>query len=36
MEPKDGDRMKVNPQLTAQANWIDGEVIDVDHNPFMG
>ena len=36
MEPKDGDRMKVSPQLTAQADWIDGEVIDVEHNPFMG
>ena len=28
--------MKVSPQLTAQADWIDGEVIDVEHNPFMG
>jgi len=36
MEPKVGDRMKVSPQLTAQADWIDGEVIDVEHNPFMG
>ena len=36
MEPKIGDRMKVSPQLTDQADWIDGEVIDVEHNPFMG
>ena len=36
MEPKVGDRMKVSPQLTAQADWIDGEVIDVEHNPFVG
>jgi hypothetical protein len=36
MEPKIGDRMKVSPQLTNQADWIDGEVIDVEHNPFMG
>ena len=28
--------MKVSPQLTAQADWIDGEVIDVEHNPFTG
>lgn len=28
MESKVGDRMKVSPQLTAQADWIDGEVID--------
>lgn len=36
MEPKVGDRMKVSPQLTVQADWIDGEVIDVEYNPFMG
>ena len=36
MEPKIGDRMKVSPQLTDQADWIDGEVIDVEHNPFTG
>ena len=36
MEPKIGDKMKVSPQLTAQADWVDGEVIDVEHNPFLG
>ena len=36
MEPKIGDKMKVSPQLTAQPDWIDGEVIDVEHNPFLG
>ena len=36
MEPKIGDRMKVSPQLTSQVDWVDGEVIDVEHNPFMG
>ena len=36
MEPKIGDKMKVSPQLTAQPDWIDGEVIDVEHNPFVG
>ncbi len=36
MEPKIGDRMKVSPQLTDQADWIDGEGMDVEHNPFMG
>lgn len=36
MEPKVGDRMKVSPQLTDQPDWIDGEVIDVEHNPFTG
>ena len=36
MEPKIGDRMKVSPHLTAQADWVDGEVIVVEHNPFTG
>ena len=36
MEPKIGDKMKVSPQLTNQSEWIDGEVIDVEHNPFIG
>ena len=34
--PAIGDRMKVSPQLTAQPDWIDGEVIDVEQNPFTG
>ena len=36
MEPKIGDRMKVSRQLTDQADWIVGAVIDVEHNPFTG
>ncbi len=36
MEPKLGDRMKVSPQLTALSDWIEGEVIDVEQNPFQG
>ena len=28
--------MKVSPQLTAQPDWIDGEVIDVEQNPLTG
>lgn len=28
--------MRVSPQLTAQPDWIDGEVIDVEQNPFLG
>ena len=28
--------MKASPQLTAQPDWIEGEVIDVEHNPFLG
>ena len=36
MKLKIGDRMKVSPQLTDQPDWIEGEVIDVEHNPFTG
>lgn len=36
MEPKIGDKMKVSPQLTNQSDWVAGEVIDVEHNPFVG
>lgn len=36
MEAKIGDRMKVSPVLTEQDGWIDGEVIDVEKNPFLG
>ena len=36
MNPKIGDRMKASPQLTAQPDWIEGEVIDVEQNPFVG
>ena len=28
--------MKVSPQLTAQPDWVEGEVIDVEKNPFLG
>ena len=33
---KIGDRMKVSPQLTALSDWVEGEVIDVEQNPFLG
>lgn len=36
MEPKIGDKMKASPQLTALADWVEGEVIDVEQNPFTG
>lgn len=36
MEPKIGDKMKANPQLTGLSSWIEGQVIDVEHNPFIG
>ena len=36
MEPKIGDKMKASPQLTALSDWVEGEVIDVEQNPFTG
>jgi len=31
-----GDKAKVSPQLTGESEWIEGEVIDVEKNPFKG
>ena len=36
MEPKIGDKMKGSPLVTAQPEWVEGEVIDVEKNPFQG
>lgn len=36
MEPSVGDRMKVSPDLTRLDGWVQGEIIDVEHNPFTG
>ena len=36
MEPSVGDRMKVSPDLTGLDGWVQGEIIDVEHNPFTG
>ena len=33
---KKGDRAKVSPKLTGEKDWIIGEVIDVEDNPFRG
>lgn len=33
---KTGDKAKVSPQLTGLDTWIEGEVIDVEQNPFKG
>ena len=36
MEPSVGDRMKVSRDLTGLDGWVQGEIIDVEHNPFTG
>ena len=34
---RDGKQCKnTNPSLTGLTDWIEGQVIDVGHNPFMG
>jgi hypothetical protein len=33
---KKGDKANVSPILTGENDWIVGEVIDVEKNPFRG
>ena len=33
---KKGDKAKVSPKLTGEQEWIEGEVIDIEKNPFKG
>ena len=33
---KNGDKAKVSPKLTGENEWIEGEIIDVEKNPFRG
>lgn len=33
---KTGDKVKVSPDLTGLNEWIEGNVIDVEKNPFKG
>jgi len=33
---KKGDKAKVSPKLTREAEWVEGEVIDAEKNPFRG
>jgi hypothetical protein len=31
-----GEKVKISPEVTGQDDWIAGEVIDVEKNPFNG
>jgi hypothetical protein len=31
-----GDKAKADPKLTGLDEWVEGEVIDVENNPFKG
>ena len=33
---KKGDKAKVSPKITGEQEWIEGEVIDIEKNPFRG
>ena len=33
---KEGDIAKVSPVLTGESDWVEGEVIDIENNPFKG
>ncbi|MCI6278373.1 MAG: hypothetical protein SOW44_03250 [Porphyromonas sp.] len=35
-ELKVGDKAKVSPELTGLDQWVEGEIIDVEQNPFRG
>ena len=31
-----GDKVLISPDLTHAKDWIQGEVIEVENNPFVG
>jgi len=33
---KQGDKAKASPEITGLDEWIEGEVIDIEENPFLG
>ena len=33
---KTGEYAKVNPALTGLDKWVEGEVFDIENNPFKG
>ena len=33
---KTGEFARVSPKLTGESDWGEGEVIDVERNPFIG
>lgn len=33
---KIGEKAKVSPALTGLDEWVEGEVIDIEKNPFKG
>ena len=33
---KVGDLVHISPDLTMQDSWVDGKVIDIENNSFVG
>mgnify|MGYP007048165094 CR=1 FL=1 len=33
---KKGDRVLISPDVTHQTNWIEGEIIKIEDNSFVG
>ena len=33
---KEGDIAKISPIITGEQDWIEGEIIDIENNPFIG
>ena len=31
-----GDKVKASPKLTGLDTWVEGEIIDIEQNPFKG
>ncbi|MBR1515904.1 MAG: transcriptional regulator [Paludibacteraceae bacterium] len=31
-----GDKVFISPDVTHQKDWVEGKVIDVENNPFVG
>jgi hypothetical protein len=31
-----GDKVYISPDVTHQSDWVEGKVIDVENNPFVG
>jgi hypothetical protein len=36
MKIRKGNKAKISPKLTGEQEWLEGEIIDVEQNPFMG
>jgi hypothetical protein len=36
MKMEKGNKAKVSPKLTGEQDWVEGEIIDVEQNPFRG